>query len=661
MKRKNSLNKRKAFLDFNFILIHLFIFLFFPNKTYEDTNCERETPIKRFGQCVIEYCTKEQFNSNYCQINNEIIKTQWLNNLINIEISYSRYVNFASYSNGDMILQSGTYPSSKKRNFIGFKKNGRSFFIDKQTNKPTYYYSFEVSQGTNYEKFESENFVIKMNNNDIIEEYLFSISKVMSYVEIYDFQNDKIYQKVLSNFANNTNITSYQHVIIPLFTITSDFSYLFGFIKNDAINPYTFIFQKHTFNTIDNFQTEKTIVSSKIYKRSISNDQTGFSCFLTEKNNIICFFLTFDTQYIITAFDIDLNEIKYITLPYTSVYFKETFYKCINLKNGIGVFSYYKHFTYQNPEYYPVIVFKQYQETETDIDIVNYELSEIIINKINILFDPFILLNDLIKVNENKLCFCSTNLGKDNLYIIIINLLGGLKYKVRYYIINLYHLYGYSVHLQLKAYIYNNFISLAFSFSSQYIQKCNNGQDYDKVCSTLLIISYANSTDSELILDEYLHNNVAITDIEVNLENEVRIENNIFGYEFLGIEIKDLVNCENLIIMTTLYNKNIYLNYTLQKNEIIKLKFSGNDYKSFICNLQYSYKVTESDLDVYNLYPNIIDESTGTNENTNFTKEKYTGKLTYFDIKLNEDLTTNCNDNPNCAYCFESNKNVCLE
>ena len=201
------------------------------------------------------------------------------------------------------------------------------------------------------------------NNNNQIEEYLFSISKEMSYIEIYDFKNDRIYQKILYDFTNNTSITSYQHAIIPLFTITSDFSYIFGFIKNDEINPNTFIFQKHTFNSIENFENEPTIVSSKIYKRSILHEQTGFSCFLTEKNNIICFFLTYYIEYIITAFDINYNEIKNITLPYSSLNMNETFYKCLKLKEGIGVFSYYRHFENENPEYYPVILFKEYLET----------------------------------------------------------------------------------------------------------------------------------------------------------------------------------------------------------------------------------------------------------------------------------------------------------
>ena len=660
MKIIKSKTKRKIFFDFNSLLIISFILLFAPIESNE--NCGRDIPILKESQCYLLYCSKDQFDSGECQINNTIIKTQWLNNFINIKISFTRYVSFASYSNGDMILQAGTYPKSKKRFFLGFKKNGRCFFIDEQTNKPTYFHSFEVNQDDSFGKYESENIAIKMkNSSNEIEEFLFSISKKVSYVEIYDFKNDIIYQKILNNFSNNETITSFQHVIIPLFTSSTDFSYIFGFIKNDEENPYTFIFQKHTFNSIENFENENSFISTFFYRRSIFFDQTGFSCFLTENRIIICFFLTFDIEYIISAFDVDLNEKKSIPLPYSPVKFNQTFYKCIHLKNEIGAFIYFKNYENQNPNFYPVILFKEYQETDSEINIIDYEIPEIIINKIRVLYDPYILTNDIIKLNENKLCFCSANnINKNTLYIILINLFEEQKYKVRYYLINLKELYGYSVHYHLKAYNYNNFLALAFSFKSLYIEECNASDNSDKVCTTLLIFSYPNSTDSELILDDYFRNNLTLNDIEINLENEVRIENNIFGYEFLGIEIKDLVNCENLIIMTTL-SHNISLNYNLHKNELIKLKFSGIDYKAFICNLQYNYKVTEPDLDIYDIYPYIFDEFNETNIDPDFIKKEYTGRLTYFDIKLDEDLTTNCNDSLNCAYCFESNKNVCLE
>ena len=102
--------------------------------------------------------------------------------------------------------------------------------------------------------------------------------------------------------------------------------------------------------------------------------------------------------------------------------------------------------------------------------------------------------------------------------------------------------------------------------------------------------------------------------------------------------------------MTSLYNNSIYINYTLVENEIIKLEFSGKNYNSFICNLQYNYKVIEPENE-YNVY---LNETDGDNE-TYIQKEEYIGRLTYFDIILKENLSTECN-NKNCDLCFMSNK-----
>ena len=67
----------------------------------------------------------------------------------------------------------------------------------------------------------------------------------------------------------------------------------------------------------------------------------------------MCFFLTNDKKYIITAYDIELKEKKNIILPLTELNFPETFYKCIHLKKEIGIFIYYPHFN-GDIQFFPV-------------------------------------------------------------------------------------------------------------------------------------------------------------------------------------------------------------------------------------------------------------------------------------------------------------------
>ena len=108
------------------------------------------------------------------------------NNFININISYLRYSEFASYSNGDMILETNSYPYNDLRFFIGFKKNGREFFRDSNTNKYSYFHSMNISHyinpSINAVRYESKNIVIKLSGSNNKNEYLISLSYGLSYV-----------------------------------------------------------------------------------------------------------------------------------------------------------------------------------------------------------------------------------------------------------------------------------------------------------------------------------------------------------------------------------------------------------------------------------------------------------------------------------------------
>ena len=68
------------FIGFHLVL-QLCLMTFIPNN-YAECSCERENPIFKDGQCQLIYCTETEFKNNICSIDNEIIKSQWLNNFI---------------------------------------------------------------------------------------------------------------------------------------------------------------------------------------------------------------------------------------------------------------------------------------------------------------------------------------------------------------------------------------------------------------------------------------------------------------------------------------------------------------------------------------------------------------------------------------------------
>ena len=213
--KNNDKNNFKKYYEFFFLIFYIFIYLFTPIKSNE--NYENRNPFYKSKRLSLGSGGS-------------------LTNIININISFLRYLHFASYSNGDMILQSGSYPNSVLRFFISFKKNGTGFSRNNTNNEYSYFYSLNINNYANEsdigERYESKNIVIKLSgeDNNNKSEYLISIWNGNYYVEIYDFENDKIYRKLLYDFSEMKSISSYQNMAISLFSNNSDYYYLFWFI-----------------------------------------------------------------------------------------------------------------------------------------------------------------------------------------------------------------------------------------------------------------------------------------------------------------------------------------------------------------------------------------------------------------------------------------------
>ena len=562
-----------------------------------------------------------------------------INNIILFNEENFIYLNFAKYSNGDIIFSSTANFQTEKRIFYGFKKNGRPFF----QNETSYFYSMNSTKESNWEhKNESDSLVIKL-SDESEKEYLISTGNNKSFCEIYDFENNEIYKKPMDKFANYY-VDSFPNTGIFLFSNNSDHYYLFGFTikENDVLN---YSLQIHKFNTIENFNISSTIQTEKKVDYS-KNKRGGINCFITEKQIIVCFYST-NKYYYIIAYN---STLEMIYKNFFGVNSKDYFfYKCIHLKEEVGVFSFYKY-NFDVKQYYPILSFKQFFPNQT----FNYSFGEINLHKYK--FDTNLFKNDLIKLKEDKICFSSV-LHEDfetTIYIILINLFeNDTKYKVRYYSIDLYNIYNYKVYRYIKTHNYNNFISFAFSY-------CNyNDEDYGKNFSALMIFSYPNSTDNSSDLYEFLikNYNSTINDFSVNLWNEVKIENNIFGYVFDSILIQNISNCLNIQFFSSL-NKIIESNTSLSKDELIKLKFSKNNYSSFNCNIEYISILIEPDLKTYDQYPESIYEQNETSDDE-FKNETFFGRLTYYYIYLSESLSDKCTD-INCHLCLDRDKSFCI-
>ena len=265
------------------------------------------------------------------------------------------------------------------------------------------------------------------------------------------------------------------------------------------------------------------------------------------------------------------------------------------------------------------------------------------------------LFNDLIKINENKLCFISTSESKEEFYIIVLNIYDNTKVAIRYYNLNIFSIYTFKIYTSISASLYNNFISLAFSFCRT--QSCSSTNDVHY--PGFMIFSYPNGTDyNEKIIDLMFTNNERIDSYTIDLYDQVRIDNNIFGLITSKIKIKNILNCNNINLFSSKTNTEVITEGSLlaDKDDIIAY---FNSFSKTVCSISYLYYITEPEFDIYNSYSDETVFPDSYNKDY-FIKDKYESRLLYYNLSINENLSDTCQDNNNCLLCKERDTSLCI-
>ena len=126
---KNIFNQKKD-IKINFInLILKLIIIISIVKQILTTSCEYDAPILQNNVCTVGGCTSSQFNESICKINNSVIQTQWLNNIIPVSSANYIYLDIITTLNGDLLIESSSFPEENKRLFYGLKKMEENFLM----------------------------------------------------------------------------------------------------------------------------------------------------------------------------------------------------------------------------------------------------------------------------------------------------------------------------------------------------------------------------------------------------------------------------------------------------------------------------------------------------------------------------------------------------
>ena len=563
----------KIYINFKFLLFFSISFL----KIFIiHTECQKDIPILTSNGCKMQYCTTSQFDSGECSVNNAIIKTQWLNDIILFDLDKFRYGSFTINSKGDLIYLSSV-EDMKIRLFYWIKRDGSFHFVN-ENGEAIPSKTLLVQNGDSFPKrYESQIISVLANNN---EEYLLSISLWEGSIEYYNLENLD-YSFFLAMVFTNYDIHSF---LGNLFEIKNGDTreYLHTFIgqeKTDRSHRNFFLIsQKYSFSSNRIELNNGYSINKKLQKRIDGSSISRIvSHFQINSNLFVLFYLNKNNnnfEFIIEIYDNNLELKNSLTIgniedDYFPYRYEGVFYKGIYIKSNIGAFMFYKSQTNLVPRIRIFEIINAYSFTEK----FDFNLN----SPVDLNTGP--ILNDMIKINEKRFSFISSSNDREKLYIILFDFYDNdRKIKERIYKINLYDLYNYKIYRELTTILYNNFLTLSASACNNSI--CNDSSDY---FSFITIFGYINGTNSNINISNFLsefdviNNNNENNLIDAILEN-IKIDNNIFGYEFEKkiklITIPEELNFYNIEDgVETQVNEDEILNhdYKISQNNNIKL------------------------------------------------------------------------------------------
>ena len=574
-----------------------------------------------------------------------------LNKIIRLGDNPFRYNHFSFTEAGDMFVDTEDFPSSKIRKFFAIKKDGTGYFSYPSGNRV-----YQTSMTLNYEKgrIEGESCFVKTKSSYPPwngREFLFGVSiaaKNDYRTEFYDIFNSKVYSDKTKDLFGE--ITSYVFSILPdPLNTNSEFNYFISYIAETSENTYKLFTKK--INFIFNFHSDISIIQDTLYQINAVN-QRIISCFFTDNHLYICFYTNEDLQLAIWVFDpLTKKDNETYIYKYNQAY-ERRFYKGIHLKGEIGFFAYFKENS-DMPTFslYQVGNNKKMAKYKAHYDIQANQGS----------FYNIDMLNDLIKLNNNTVCFVSSTLNKTGLNILVFSLYDKDIYiNIRYYIIDLWGENTIKFYAELRLSLFNYFLVMAFSHCDQEICDENNFVGYNHY-SSLIFFNYPNITKTTFDLLEYIYstNKKIENEININFEEFLVVENNLFGYVYKGIKVISYSNTIDLVVN----GEKVESGNIIYNNESMIFKFkSVNLYSAGDYNIEFAYVISEPNYGTDNDYMIYLDDTKGNskkNEQPYFQQNEYIGKNMDLKVILSKSLTTNC-DSDICSLCYYENKDICM-
>ena len=593
--------------------------------------------------------------NNSCTNGVKITDTSCFNNLIIIQ-NYYRAGQFATDKNGNMFIEYSNDEDGKSeyRLFYGLKKDGRNYFANDNAHKIIQIETSESNKG----RYESRILFVSLEDDiDKNKQYLFSTSAYNTLTELHDIEEGTYVVKGANSFWKIIGLFSFQYSLIEL-KKDNKIIYFCAFTQHETdqikVNgkwedySKTFSIKKFGFNS---FNLENYDEINSLNNTNNFNDRI-ISSFLMEQAEILVVFYmkrmddsNLIAKYAIIFYNFDLVEINEIIISENNIEDPRAgdglFFKGLYLKENYAAFIYFT---------------KGYDSTKIQFNVSTlvetsgqYSFSNIIEKETTYSFISDIILNEFIKINNERLVFISTKTANSRfeLEILLYDLYNSYtRMKIRKYY---YDLDIYQLRKELTAYVFNGFLI----FSSTTVTPIS--YDTSNFNSLLVFFGYPNGTDHEIDISPYLMD-VDSYDSSNNIYNylisKAIIENNIFKYdlvkkvnlvsipdELLFYNVTGGVQDTNPLPNNTFFDANhkLYQNFHLNKT----FRYYYLDYQYIVKESQYSEFYPSDTVD----YPSTFDAST----DYEASRKTFYGRTNRIKFKLCYEY---------CNHCLEFGKTI---
>ena len=591
--------------------------------------CEDQCPydkpmyINSINNCSLEYCTNEQISKNECIIANNLMKKQWINGISILgESKAPIYPTVGQGTSQDIFFEANL--EKNKKMFYSMEKDGRGFFDNSQMQ----YIDYDNS--INFDK----KYLINTYGNSA----LYTVNNHKCFFKMSYYETIEVYDLVENKFTNNKlenllgyNVKSYYN---SLLRTNEENVFIYAYITSG----------NHLAMQKIKFVTNDASNCIEIIKTLIEDEKTfpknSRRCLITKKQVVECLDTDERQFYFIRVYDVDLNFITKLELEQNISPPERAFYsyhEASLLKNEISIFLYFTDISNNHAK--PVVLLKNLDSNNNLINVNSIAKSNVF-QKMDYYFSD--TDHSFSIINEHYFVFASITIyANPHLIISLFNLFNRDKtLHMHYFDIPLKDLYDIDYHSNLYSFYYKDYIGV------QFVQLKNNTNDInnkEKYIYTMLLFSYANSTDPEPIEDIFTNYNR----YKIKLSDYVILENNILCYVLTGIRIISIPNSTSTgIIIYKSDSRELKQNERISLDEELTITFTdinrvikGNYMISFSPTLEEpSYEeflTCETNLD-----------SIGSEATISWAPDQFTGRTAVFKFSVGHCYK-------NCGTCLE--------